>query len=80
MLCSVKVVGKVGSDRVRTGSERVNLEGFAMAALLLFLVLVALLLGAGVAYNMLLWIGLIALVLWIVGFAYRPAGGRWYYW
>jgi steroid 5-alpha reductase family enzyme len=51
-----------------------------MAALLLFLVLVALLLGAGAAYNLLLWIGLIALVLWIVGFAYRPSGGRWYYW
>jgi hypothetical protein len=51
-----------------------------MVALLLFLLLVALLLGASTAYNMLLWIGIIALVVWLVGFAFRPSGGRWYYW
>jgi hypothetical protein len=51
-----------------------------MAALLLFLVVVALLFGAGVALHMLWWVALIALVVWFVGFLARPSGGRWYYW
>ena len=53
-----------------------------MVPLLLALVLVAVLFGVGVAYNALIWVAIIALVLWIVGFFARPAGGtgRWYYW
>jgi hypothetical protein len=50
-----------------------------VAALLLFL-LVALLLGVGTAVHALLWVGIIALALWLVGFAVRPSGRRWYYW
>ncbi|MGH7747213.1 MAG: DUF5670 family protein [Candidatus Dormibacteria bacterium] len=29
---------------------------------------------------MLWWIAVIALALWLVGFAARPSGGRWYRW
>ncbi len=51
-----------------------------MIALLLFLVLIALLFGLGVAVHALWWIAVIALVVWLVGFMLRPSGGRWYYW
>lgn len=49
-------------------------------ALLLFLILIAILFGAGVALHALWWIAIIALVVWVVGFVARPRGGRWYYW
>jgi hypothetical protein len=52
----------------------------AMVALLLFLLLVAILFGAGAAFHALWWVAIIALVLWAVGFLARPAGGRWYRW
>jgi hypothetical protein len=53
-----------------------------MFALLVFLILVAALFGAGAAVHTLWWIAVIALALWLVGFAVRPGagGGRWYYW
>ena len=51
-----------------------------MLALILFLVLVALLFGLGTAAHALWWIAIIALVVWLIGFAFRPSGGRWYYW
>ena len=51
-----------------------------MVPLLLFLLLVAILFGAGAAIHTLWWIAVIALALWIVGFAARPSGGRWYRW
>jgi len=51
-----------------------------MIALLLFLLLIALLFGFGVAVHALWWIAVIALVVWLVGFMLRPSGGRWYYW
>jgi hypothetical protein len=51
-----------------------------MGALLLFLLLTLLLFGAGVALHLLWWIAVIALVIWLIGFAMRPAGGRWYRW
>jgi hypothetical protein len=51
-----------------------------VAALLVFLLLVALLFGLGVAVHILWWIAIIALIVWLVGFAFRPRGGRWYYW
>ena len=50
-----------------------------MIALLLFLVVVAILFGAGVALHALWWIAIIALAIWLVGFFARP-GGRWYRW
>jgi hypothetical protein len=51
-----------------------------MAALLVVLLLVAILFGAGVAIHALWWIAIIALALWLVGFLAHPGGGRWYYW
>jgi steroid 5-alpha reductase family enzyme len=51
-----------------------------MLPLILFLVLIALLFGLGTAAHVLWWIAIIALVVWLVGFMFRPSGGRWYYW
>jgi hypothetical protein len=51
-----------------------------VGALLVFLLLVALLFGFGVAVHTLWWIAIIALIVWLIGFAFRPRGGRWYYW
>lgn len=51
-----------------------------MLALILFLILVAILFGAGVALHALWWIAIIAAVIWLIGFLFRPRGGRWYYW
>jgi hypothetical protein len=51
-----------------------------MGALLVFLLIVALLFGIGVAVHALLWVAIIALVIWLIGFMLRPSGGRWYYW
>jgi hypothetical protein len=51
-----------------------------MGAVLLFLLLVAILFGAGAAVHMLWWVAVIALALWVVGFLAHPGGGRWYYW
>ena len=49
-----------------------------MVALVLFLLLVAILFGAGAALHALWWVAIIALALWLVGFAVRPSGRRWY--
>ncbi len=51
-----------------------------MVPVLLFLLLVALLFGAGAAVHTLWWIAVIALAIWVVGFLARPSGGRWYRW
>ena len=51
-----------------------------MVALLLFLLLVAILFGLGAALHVLWIIAIIALLLWLVGFLFRPGRGRWYYW
>jgi len=51
-----------------------------MLALLLFLVLVAVLFGAGAAIHALWWIAIIALAAWLVGLIAHPSGRRWYYW
>ena len=51
-----------------------------MLPLLVFLLLVAVLFGAGAAVHLLWWIALIALAVWLVGFLARPTGGRWYRW
>jgi hypothetical protein len=52
---------------------------------LLLVVLIALVLfGAGFAVNLLWWIALIVLVVWVLGFVFRAAEGgrrrRWYRW
>ncbi|WP_406454171.1 hydrophobic protein [Streptomyces sp. NBC_00876] len=55
-----------------------------MVPLLLVLLLVLVLFGAGFAVNLLWWIAVIVLAVWLVGFLVRPgtgAGrGRWYRW
>jgi hypothetical protein len=68
------------SARRRQRSIPVIQEVQAVAALILFLLLVAVLLGVGTAVHALLWIGIIAAALWLAGFAFRPSGRRWYYW
>jgi hypothetical protein len=49
-------------------------------ALILFLILIAILFGASLAIHALLWIAIIAAVIWLIGFVFRPRRGRWYYW
>ncbi|KOV92979.1 MULTISPECIES: hypothetical protein [unclassified Streptomyces] len=56
-----------------------------MVPLLLVLLLALILFGAGFALKALWWIAIIVLVVWLVGFFVRPAGGggrrgRWYRW
>ena len=51
-----------------------------MAAVLVFLLIVALLFGLVAVVHALWWIAVIALIVWIVGFMLRPRRGRWYYW
>jgi steroid 5-alpha reductase family enzyme len=51
-----------------------------MVPVLFFLLVVALLFGAGAAVHTLWWIAIIALAVWVVGFLARPSGGRWYRW
>jgi hypothetical protein len=53
-----------------------------MALLLIVLLLILILGGVGLAVTkLLLWIALIMLVLWVVGFFVRGAeGARWYRW
>ncbi|MFI9827741.1 MAG: hydrophobic protein [Streptomyces sp.] len=56
-----------------------------MVAILLVLLLVLILFGAGFAVKILWWIALAVLVLWLLGFLMRgtTAGGgrgRWYRW
>ncbi|MEV6685874.1 hydrophobic protein [Streptomyces sp. NPDC051130] len=54
-----------------------------MVPLLLVLLLVLILFGAGFAIKILWWIALAVLVIWLIGFVARPrggGGGRWYRW
>ncbi|RKT09428.1 hypothetical protein BX285_6523 [Streptomyces sp. 1114.5] len=54
-----------------------------MLALVLVLLLVLVLGGAGFALHVLWWVALAALVLWLLGFAFsggRGGGRRWYRW
>jgi hypothetical protein len=68
------------TDRLGTPAGREKEVGKTMGALLLFLLLVAILFGAGAAVHMLWWVAVIALAFWVVGFLARPSGGRWYRW
>jgi hypothetical protein len=51
-----------------------------MLTALLILLLIAILFGLGFVVKALFWVALVMVVLWLVGWAFRPAGGRWYYW
>jgi len=57
----------------------------AVLAMLLVLLLIVILFGAGFAVKVLWWIALAVLVLWLIGFIARGAGtggrrARWYRW
>lgn len=53
-----------------------------MVPLLLVLLLVLILFGAGFAVKILWWVAIAVLVLWLIGFVARPksGSGRWYRW
>ncbi|MEU7137356.1 hydrophobic protein [Streptomyces sp. NPDC046261] len=51
-----------------------------MLPLLLVLLLVLILFGAGFAMKVLWWIAIIVAILWLLGFVMRSGGGRWYRW
>ncbi|WP_435883421.1 hydrophobic protein [Streptomyces hydrogenans] len=53
-----------------------------MVPLLLVLLLVLILFGAGFALKALWWVAIALLVLWLIGFVARPknGSGRWYRW
>ncbi|GLW73496.1 hypothetical protein Kpho02_57950 [Kitasatospora phosalacinea] len=56
-----------------------------MLAMLLVLLLIVILFGAGFAAHVLWWIAIAVLVLWLIGFVARGAGtgggrSRWYRW
>ncbi len=51
-----------------------------MCALIVFLILTAALFGAGAAVHVLWWVALAMLVIWFVGFLFKPRRRRWYYW
>ncbi|MFF5449453.1 hydrophobic protein [Streptomyces sp. NPDC012888] len=51
-----------------------------MVPLLLVLLVILVLFGAGFAVEVLWWIALALLVLWLLGFAMRSGEGRWYRW
>ena len=50
-----------------------------MCLLILFLLLTALLFGGGFALHVLWWIALVWVVLWLLGFLFRPRRRRWHY-
>ena len=47
---------------------------------ILALLLVALLFGAGATIHALWVVAFVLAIAWLIGFAVRPSGGRWYYW
>jgi hypothetical protein len=51
----------------------------AVIFLLLLLIAIVFLLGA-LTVKALLWVALVLLALWALGWLVRPSGGRWYYW
>jgi len=54
-----------------------NMETTTMCALIAFLLLTAVLFGAGFALHVLWWIALVALGMSLIGLAFRPRGRRW---
>ena len=51
-----------------------------MVAAILLLLLIAILFGVGFAVHALLWIALILLAVWIIGWLAHGPQRRWYYW
>ncbi|MFF5923785.1 hydrophobic protein [Streptomyces flavochromogenes] len=51
-----------------------------MVPLLLVLLVILILVGAGFALEVLWYIAIAVLVLWVLGFLMRSGDGRWYRW
>ena len=51
-----------------------------MIAVILVLLVILALFGAGFAVDFLWWIALALLVIWLLGFAAGSGNGRWYRW
>ncbi|MEU0398788.1 hydrophobic protein [Streptomyces sp. NPDC020472] len=51
-----------------------------MVPLLLVLLVILVLFGAGFALDVLWWIAIALLVVWVLGFVLRSGSGRWYRW
>ncbi|MEX0168299.1 hydrophobic protein [Streptomyces sp. LMG1-1-1.1] len=51
-----------------------------MVPLLLVLLLILVLFGAGFAVEVLWYVAIAVLVLWLLGFLMRSGNGRWYRW
>ncbi|MER7622212.1 hydrophobic protein [Streptomyces sp. NPDC126503] len=51
-----------------------------MVPLLLVLLIVLVLFGAGFALEVLWYVAIAVLVLWLLGFLMRGSGSRWYRW
>ncbi|MGH7685759.1 MAG: hydrophobic protein [Candidatus Dormibacteria bacterium] len=51
-----------------------------MVAVLLFALLMAVIFGLAIAVHTLLFLAVIAVLVWVIGFFYRPGGGIWYRW
>ncbi|MEU6984926.1 hydrophobic protein [Streptomyces sp. NPDC046332] len=51
-----------------------------MVPLLLVLLVILILFGAGFALDVLWFIAIAVLVLWLLGFFVRSSGSRWYRW
>ncbi|MEU6623914.1 hydrophobic protein [Streptomyces litmocidini] len=51
-----------------------------MVPLLLLLLVILVLFGAGFALDVLWWIAIALLVVWVLGFVLRSGSGRWYRW
>jgi hypothetical protein len=47
---------------------------------LIALLVVLILFGAGFAAKVLWWVAIVALILWLAGFLMRSGEGRWYRW
>ena len=74
--------GRLFSSTAVRESPLFNDEGDLVALVLVILLLILILGGIGIAVaKLLLWIALILLALWIIGFFVRGAeGARWYRW
>ncbi|MEU3482756.1 hydrophobic protein [Streptomyces sp. NPDC033754] len=51
-----------------------------MVPVLLVLLVILVLFGAGFALEVLWYVAIAVLVLWLLGFLLRSGGGRWYRW
>ncbi|WP_329286681.1 hydrophobic protein [Streptomyces sp. NBC_00691] len=51
-----------------------------MVPLLLVLLVILILFGAGFALDVLWWVAIAVLVVWLLGFLMRSGNSRWYRW